>query len=271
MGEQKPSGGPPPFDTDDDIQWDPATDPMNQPLIAELKRISAWYGDPQNDDDLRARLATRVKDALRDVGWTLKRLEGRSPAQGLLEERELGPASRRALINTGLPPDLVMFNHRCSIVNWTRPDTEVDLVALRATDGTPQLVAELKCWDIEYQVFDLAKICCLLAAGATAGFLVCVARVAHDFERTPGGELFPAVVGESRTHLFADLIEKHHAVWAKGVGHDGPEPTSVPRAVQTRSVAAGIEIAAYPGHSARAVLVEISDPAPLPLASGWPA
>jgi len=38
-------------DTDDDIQWDPATDPANKELIAELKRIGAWYGDPDDEDN----------------------------------------------------------------------------------------------------------------------------------------------------------------------------------------------------------------------------
>ena len=33
------------IDDDGNVQWDPATLPENQALIAELKRIGAWYGD----------------------------------------------------------------------------------------------------------------------------------------------------------------------------------------------------------------------------------
>jgi hypothetical protein len=269
MEHENEPNGPPTFDSDDDIQWDPATDPANQNLIAELKRISAWYGEPRDDDELRARAATRVKDALRDTGWRLQRVEGRLPAQGLLEEREFGPALRDSLIRTELSPELVLLNHPSAIANWTRPTTKVDLVVSSATNGAPEIVAELKVWDIGHQLFDLAKLCCLLSAGATAGFLVCVAKTADDFERMPGGELFPEKVGDSRTHGFADLIETHREEWGKHVGRGAPEPTNVPHAVQTRAVAAGIDIAAYPGHSARAVLVEIRDPTPLPLAGGW--
>jgi hypothetical protein len=38
-------------ETDDDIQWDPFTDPANQKLIEDLKRIGAWHvPDPEDDE-----------------------------------------------------------------------------------------------------------------------------------------------------------------------------------------------------------------------------
>jgi hypothetical protein len=54
-----------------------------------------------------------------------------------------------------------------------------------------ELVAELKVWDIGHQLFDLAKVFGLLAAGPSAGFLVSVARQECDFDRLPSRELFP--------------------------------------------------------------------------------
>ena len=36
---------------DNDVHWDPATDPANKELIEELKRVGAWYGDPDDEDD----------------------------------------------------------------------------------------------------------------------------------------------------------------------------------------------------------------------------
>lgn len=32
-------------DTDEQVRWDPATDPANAELITELEGIGAWYGD----------------------------------------------------------------------------------------------------------------------------------------------------------------------------------------------------------------------------------
>jgi hypothetical protein len=136
--------------------------------------------------------------------------------------------------------------------------------------GAAEVVAELKAWDIGHQLFDLAKVCCLLATGVPAGFLVCVARRERDFDRMRGGELFPAVEGEMREHDFAELIIRHRREWQRHVGKGGPEPTSVPSVVSTCSVASGVELEAYPGHSIRAVEVTVRDPLPVTLANGWP-
>lgn len=92
-------------------------------------------------------------------------------------------------MRSGLPGTSVALNHSTDIVNWNRPKSQVDLVVLDAA-GHLDIVAELKAWDIGHQLFDLAKVCCLLAAGARAGFLVCVAKTAADFDRLPGGEPF---------------------------------------------------------------------------------
>jgi hypothetical protein len=99
---------------------------------------------------------------------TLDRLPGRKVASGLHKVKELGPALRASLIALGSPSDSVRLNHTADIVRWTRDDTEVDLVVL-APGGRAALVAELTVWDIGHQLFDLAKVCCLLATGVTEG------------------------------------------------------------------------------------------------------
>jgi len=163
----------------------------------------------------------------------------------------------------------VHVNHMCDIAKWSRTRTQVDLVVLAPGDTTA-LVAELKVWDIGHQLFDLAKVCCLLAAGCTGGFLVAVAKREADFTRLPGGELFPEREGVTRSHDFLGLIARHRDEWRRHVGKRRPEPTSIPAQVTTRSVAAGIAIDAYPGHSARAVRIAITDGTPQTLVNGWP-
>jgi hypothetical protein len=78
----------------------------------------------------------------------------------------------------------------------------------------------------------------------------------------PGGELFPAIDDDSREHDFPRLIETHRTEWRRHVGHDGPEPTSIPTAETTTAVSVDMPIEAYPGHTARAVHVAISESAP---------
>jgi hypothetical protein len=162
------------------------------------------------------------------------------------------------------------LNDAHPIAEWTRPTTRVDLVVLDSSSDTAELAAELKVWDIGHQLFDLAKIGCLLQAGVHVGFLVCVAKTGHDFGRKPGGVLFPGRLGDSRDHDFLELINTYHDEWRRHVGKGGPEPTAVPRRLTTTAVAAAIPVPAYPGHCARAVEVTITDPTLVPLANGWP-
>lgn len=112
------------------------------------------------------------------------------------------------------------------MADWNRPTTQVDLVVLARPDNEPRLAAELKVWDIGHQLFDLAKVSCLL--GVPSGFLVCVARSDGHFERRPGGVVFPKEIGTTRRHSFTDLIEDHRdewRTWARGV----PDPEPYPR------------------------------------------
>lgn len=212
--------------------------------------------------------AARVGQAVVLAGAMLTRLADRKVELGVHEPRELGPALQKALVRVGM--ERVSLRHKCSITNWTRPRTEVDLVVLGSADRPVELVAELKAWDIGHQLFDLAKVACLLASGVPAGFLICVARSAGDFDTHPGGVLFPAAVGETRQHTFLQLIEDYRTEWCYHVGKERPEPTAVPSAVSTTAVAAGVEVVAYPGHSMRAAEVKIVDPTPVPLIQGWP-
>lgn len=156
------------------------------------------------------------------------------------------------------------------MADWNRPTTQVDLVVLARPDNEPRLAAELKVWDIGHQLFDLAKVSCLLTAGVPSGFLVCVARSDGHFERRPGGVVFPKEIGTTRRHSFTDLIEDHRDEWRHHVGKGGPGPRALPAEVTTTTIASGVPIDAYPGHSARAVEVRILDPTPVVLANGWP-
>jgi hypothetical protein len=213
--------------------------------------------------------AATLRAALVDVGVSLVRSPGRRVSSGLHEVNELGPAIRDALIRTGAAADLVALNHPCAIADWNRPTAEVDVVVL-GTGRAVELVAELKVWDIGHQLFDLAKVCCLLAAGVGSGFLISVAHRESDFDRLPGGKLFPGRQGEYCEHEFAELVATYRDEWRNHVGQSRPEPTSIPTTVRTTAVAVRGTIDAYPGHSVRAAQVEVIDPAPIRLADGWP-
>ena len=219
------------------------------------------------DSSVEARV---VEAALRDVGGTLARLPGREIRSGLHEVKELGPALRASLVRVGHSPHSVALNHPVTMSNWNRPTSKVDLVVLEPGRGI-QIAAELKAWDIGHQLFDLAKVCCLLAAGVSTGFLICVAERRADFDLLPGGELFPPVRDETRVHDFPALITRHQAEWRKHAGKGGPEPTSIPSAVSTTAAAVDMAIEAYPGHSARAVQVAVTDPTLIALKDGWPS
>jgi hypothetical protein len=210
-----------------------------------------------------------VRAALGDASRTLKRLPGREVRQGLHELKEFGPALRESLIRNGVPLERVALGHSIDMANWNRPTSQVDVVVVSST-GSAEWAAEIKAWDIGHQLFDLAKVCCLLAAGVAAGFLICVAKRDSDFDRLPGGQLFPAVEGEVRTHDFVDLIALHAEEWLRHVGKGGPEPTSIPTVVTTSAVLGSTAIDAYPGHSARAVHVAVTDQTPIPLEKGMP-
>jgi len=211
-----------------------------------------------------------VRAALADTGKTLDRLPGRQAKSGLHEGKEFGPALRDSLVNHPVSRDRVALNHTTGLGNWNRPTSQVDLVVFGAQGGI-DLAAELKVWDIGHQLFDLAKACCLLAAGVPATFLICVAKRDEDFDRLAGGCLFPATEGHVREHAFGELIATYRDEWRRHVGEGGPEPTSLPTTVITRAVSAGVAIDAYPGHSARAVEVVVTEPTPVTLTNSWPA
>jgi hypothetical protein len=204
-----------------------------------------------------------------NTGTALERLPGREVRNGIHEVKELGPALRHSLVGAGLSEDAVVLGEHLQMSNWNRPTSQVDLV-MYAPGRRVRSVVELKAWDIGHQLFDLAKVCCLLDAGVSGAFLICVAKQAGDFGRMPGGELFPSSEGETRKHRFTDLISRHRNEWRHHVGRGRPEPTSVPTAVSTTAIAVDIEIQAYPGHSARAVAVSVLAQAPVSLIEGWP-
>lgn len=214
-------------------------------------------------------------DAIRLTGENVSRAPGREVQNGPHEDREFGPALKEALskvfADSGSSGWRAELRQRLDISNFTRLSTVVDLVVFGPTADQVAYVAELKCWDVGHQLFDLAKVCCLLSTGIPAGFLVCAARRPADFDRQPGGELFPPREGETRPHRFLDLITRHEAEWRRHVGRNGPEPTSVPAAITTTALAAGVEISAYPGHEIRAIEVRVSDASPVQLTDGIPA
>lgn len=214
--------------------------------------------------------AVSLQSAIADTGRTLARLSGRELRNGVHEVKELGPALRTSLLRAGLAPGRVALEETTALANWNRPTSKVDLVIYGPSGGV-EAVAELKAWDIGHQLFDLAKVACLLAGGAPTGFLICVARTEGDFDRMPGGELFPAVEGEVRQHEFLDLISRHRAEWRHHVQTQRPGPTSVPSALTTTSVSAGVQLDAYPGHCMRAVEVSVCHSTYVRLTNGWPA
>ena len=224
------------------------------------------HGEGRLTDGAGRLLAT----ALDSTGVALERLPDRPACRGLHEVKEFGPALRNSFGEAAPSSERAELDHRCPIGNWNRPTTQVDFVVLTTAAGEVRLVAELKVWDIGHQLFDLAKVSCLLTTGVPSGFLVCVARNADDFERRAGGVLFPKEVGVTRRHSFAHLIEDHRDEWRRHVGKGGPQPTVVPSGVATTTIASGVPIVAYPGHSARAVEVSILDPTPVTLTNGWP-
>jgi hypothetical protein len=213
--------------------------------------------------------ADLVRAGLTDTSNALKRSQGRDVASGLHEVKELAPSLRRSLVQVGVPASQVRLNHTASIANWNRGTSQVDLVVI-GSRGNVNIAVELKVWDIGHQLFDLAKVCCLLSAGAHAAFLICVAKQSSDFGRQAGGELFPAIEGETRVFDFPDLIASRRNEWQRHVGKGGPEPTSVPARVSTTAVVANARITAYPGHSARAIQVAVTDATPIVLRNGWP-
>jgi hypothetical protein len=211
-----------------------------------------------------------VDAAVRDAGRSLTRLPGRAASSGLLEVKEFGPALGAAFSRVSGSVGAVALNRMIPMADWNCPTSQVDLVLL-APDGGVAVGAELKVWDISHQIFDLAKVCCMLRAGVRAGFLICVARRQTDFDRQASGELFPGEPGETRTHDFPRLIAKHSDAWRHHAGLGGLEPTAVPRTVATTGVSVDIAIAAYPGHVARVARVSVFDPSPVKLTAGWPA
>jgi len=213
--------------------------------------------------------ADELRSALELTGRTLQRLPGRAVTSGLHEVKELGPSLKAVLIKLGRGNDRVRLNHTSDMVRWNRPTSQVDLVCLKAVRA-PMFAVELKAWDVGHQLFDLAKICCLLAAGVPQGFLLCVAQRDEDFESAVGRDLFPAVARGGHTLKFEELIRRHEREWCRHFGRGRPEPTAVPRAVTVRSIAVGTKIEAYPGHTARAVEVEIMDENLVSLRDGRP-
>lgn len=195
-------------------------------------------------------------------------MPGREVTRGVHEVEELGPALAASLARLEAGRR-VALEESLPLARWNRPTSEVDLVRY-GHSGEVSFVVELKAWNIGHQLFDLAKVCCLLTSGVPAGFLMCVAKRAADFDRMPGGELFAAVEGHVREHDFVDLIGQHRGEWRRHVGKGGPEPTSVPARLTTTSVVADVGLEAYPGHAARAVEVVITDATPVPLRDGWP-
>lgn len=179
-----------------------------------------------------------------------------------IEVKELGPSLCTALVRQGLPAHRIALGEHLEMKHWNRPISGIDLVVHRDDNGT-HFVAEPKVWDIGHQLFDLAKVCCLLARGVPGGLLICVAKRQVDFDRMPGGELFPQSHGDVRTHDFLDLIQRHREEWSRHVGRRGPEPTHVPAIVSTTAISDGVGIKAYPGHFMRAVEVSIVDGTPI--------
>lgn len=188
-------------------------------------------------------------------------------AAGPHELREFAPALRKTLAQSlaasGTAGE-VLLGARTSIADWNRPDTQVDLAVRSGNELT--LVAELKVWDIGHQLFDVAKICCLLNAGAGAGFLLCIARTPGAFEHSPGGELFPANTAPHHD-AFPVILERHATEARRHLRQGRPRPTSLPRRFSTRAVCAPVTLDAYPEHQLRAVEVRIEDPTPASIPS----
>src|SRR5437764_12038667 len=116
-----------------------------------------------------------VRAAVRNTSQTLTRLPGREMASGLHEVKELGPSLRDSFLRGGNEPERVVLNRAVHMANWNRATSQVDLVLLGSNDRI-EIAIEMKAWDIGHQLFDLAKVCCILAAGARTAFLLCGAQ-----------------------------------------------------------------------------------------------
>lgn len=190
----------------------------------------------RSDTRVPNQAASSLVTALESAGANLARLPGRAASSGLHEVKELGPALRCYFQERVSPSVRVELSYALPIADWNRPTTQVDLVVLARPDNEPRLAAELKVWDIGHQLFDLAKVSCLLTAGVPSGFLVCVARSDGHFERRPGGVVFPKEIGTTRRHSFTDLIEDHRDEWRHHVGKGGPGPRALPAEVTTTTI-----------------------------------
>jgi hypothetical protein len=187
-------------------------------------------------------------------------------APGPHEVREFGPAlgdSVAAVLSDSKSTDQVRLNYEVPIADWNRPTTEVDFAVVAGAEL--KLVAELKVWDVGHQLFDVAKICCLLKAGASAGFLLCIARTADAFEIGPGGELFRAEAGLIHGDVFPVLFQRHPTEARRHLKRGRPCPTSLPRRFSTMAVCDPVQVDSYPGHQLRAIEVRIEDPTPTPI------
>ena len=184
-------------------------------------------------------------------------------APGPQEVKEFGPALRDTLTAVLADSEAggeVRLGHQAPIADWNRPTAQVDLAVVG--DAELKLVAELKVWDVGHQLLDVAKVCCLLKAGAKAGFLLCIAQTAEAFEHSPGGELFRAKAGLVHGDVFPVLFQRHPVEARKHLKRNRPCPTSLPRRFSTTAVCEPVQLDAYPGHQLRAVEVRIEDPTP---------
>ena len=221
-------------------------DPEATHLLAPGRYVSAL--GPESDERTAAELIGAAAEALK-------------AAPGPLEDEEFGPALRESLTATLADSGVggeVRLGHRAPIVDWNRPETEVDLAVV--SDSGLELVAGLKVWDIGHQLFDVAKVCCLLKAGAKTGFLFCIAKSPDAFERQAGGELFRAEAGLEHGDVFPILFQRHPVEARKHLKRNRPCPTSLPRRFSTTAVCDPVQLDAYPGHQLRAVEVRIEDP-----------
>lgn len=189
-----------------------------------------------------------------DFGATFKECLEEAYRQARLTGRSITVPVRNEQWTWTYPKDL-------DAKDWEPPGrktSELDLV-VRGEDGQRfELVGELKVWNIDAQLFDLAKCCCLLRGQAEAAFLACVAEKPERFDGR-GGELFPANRGERCEHEMAELRRRHRKAWNKHFVPGKPGPTHVPRRVATTAVCDPVTIQAYRGHELRVVVVEVLD------------
>ncbi len=212
---------------------------------------------PVSDERAAAEL---IGAAAADLKADLARDPDRT-ALGPHELKEFAPALRDALtplLTTSGVGGEVVLGYQAPIADWSRPTTQVDLAVVGGDEL--KLVAELKVWDVGHQLFDVAKVCCLLKAGAKAGFLLCIAEKPDAFERSPGGELFPAKAGLEHGDVFPVLFRRHTAEARKHLKRNQPGPTSLPRRFSTTAVGDPVPLDAYLGHQLRVVEVRIEDP-----------